>query len=237
MSQRPLVLLPTYNESDHLAALVEMLSLSADADLLVIDDASPDGTGEIAEGLKARFPGLRVRHRAGKMGLGSAYREGMALALQEGRPAVLEMDSDFSHDPHDVPKLLAALEKGADLAIGTRTLPGGGAPGWPALRRLVSRGGNLYAKALLRVPADDLTSGFRAYRGEALRKADPASTRSDGYAFQIEMARRVWKTGGSIAQVPITFIDRRLGKSKLSRRIVWEAAWRVPALALQRLIP
>lgn len=229
---KPLVLLPTYNECDHLAALVEALSRSADVDLLVIDDASPDSTGELAEGLRPRFPNLRVRHRAGKMGLGSAYREGMALALEEGRPAVLEMDSDFSHDPHDVPRLLAALDAGADLAIGTRTLPGGGAPGWPLLRRAISRGGNLYAKAWLRFPADDLTSGFRAYRGDALRKADPASTRSDGYAFQVEMAWRVWRTGGSIAQVPITFIDRRLGKSKLSRRIVWEAAWRVPALAL-----
>ena len=229
---KPLVLLPTYNERDHLAAIVEALSRSADVDLLVIDDASPDGTGELAEGLRARFPCLRVRHRAGKLGLGSAYREGMAQALSEGRPAVLEMDSDFSHDPHDVPRLLAALDRGADLAIGTRTLPGGGAPAWPLLRRAISRGGNLYAQALLRVPASDLTSGFRAYRGDALRKADPGATRSDGYAFQIEMAWRVWRTGGSIAQVPITFIDRRLGKSKLSRRIVWEAAWRVPALAL-----
>ena len=237
MRARPLVLLPTYNESDTLAALVEAVSLSAEVDLLVIDDASPDGTGDLAERLRGRFPNLRVRHRSGKFGLGSAYREGMAEALTEDRPAVLEMDSDFSHDPHDVSRLLAALDAGADLAIGTRTLPGGGAPGWPLLRRAVSRGGNLYAKALLGVPADDLTSGFRAYRGGALRSADPSHTRSDGYAFQIEMAWRVWRAGGSIAQVPITFVDRRLGKSKLSRRIVWEAAWRVPALALQRLIP
>ncbi len=233
---RPLLILPTYNESDTLEALLGMLGEGAGVDVLVIDDNSPDGTGALADGLAARLPWVKVLHRAGKLGLGSAYREGMARALAEDRPAVLEMDSDFSHDPKDVPRLLQALDH-ADLAIGTRTLPGGGMPGWPLLRRLISRGGNLYARTLLGMSADDLTSGFRAYRAEALRKADPTHTRSDGYAFQVEMAFRVQQAGGRIAEVPIVFIDRRLGKSKLSRRIVWEAAFRVPALALERLRP
>lgn len=231
---RPLLILPTYNEADTLPALLGMLGEDAGVDVLVIDDASPDGTGDLADALAARLPWVKVLHRAGKLGLGSAYREGMAQALAEGRPAVLEMDSDFSHDPKDVPRLLKALDH-ADLAIGTRTLPGGGMPGWPLHRRLISRGGNIYAGTLLGLAVDDLTSGFRAYRGEALRKADPTHTRSDGYAFQVEMAWRVHRAGGRIAEVPIVFVDRRLGKSKLSRRIVWEAAIRVPAMALERL--
>ncbi len=234
---RPLLLLPTYNEADTLAALLGMLGEVAGVDVLVIDDASPDGTGAVADALALRLPWVRVLHRKGKLGLGSAYREGMAQALAEGRPAVLEMDSDFSHDPKDVPRLLKALDAGADLAIGTRTLPGGGMPGWPLLRRLISRGGNFYARSFLGMTADDLTSGFRAYRGEALRRADPMHTKSDGYAFQVEMAWRIARAGGRIAEVPIVFIDRRLGKSKLSRKIVWEAALRVPALALERLRP
>ena len=235
---RPLLLLPTYNESDTLAALLGMLGEDAGVDVLVIDDASPDGTGALADALAERLPWVKVLHRKGKLGLGSAYREGMAQALVEDRPAVLEMDSDFSHDPRDVSRLLKALDtEKADLVIGTRTLPGGGMPGWPLLRRLISRAGNLYAKALLGMRADDLTSGFRAYRGEALRRADPTHTRSDGYAFQVEMAFRIQQAGGRIAQLPIVFVDRRLGKSKLSRRIVWEAAVRVPVLALERLRP
>ena len=215
-----------------------MLARAAGADILVLDDASPDGTGGIAEALKARHPGLDVLHRDAKRGLGSAYREGMARALAEGRPAVVEMDADFSHDPRDVPRLLAPLLGGrADLVIGSRALPGGGSPGWPLWRRAVSRGGNLYARILLGMGAGDMTSGFRAYAGEALRRADPAGTRSEGYAFQIEMAWRIFRAGGRIAEIPIVFTDRRLGCSKLSRRIVWEAAWRVPALALGRLLP
>ncbi len=215
-----------------------MLSRAAGADLLVIDDASPDGTGAVAEALKARHPGLSVLHRDAKRGLGSAYREGMARALAEGRPAVVEMDADYSHDPQDVPRLLAPVLSGrADLVIGSRALPGGGSPGWPLWRRAVSRGGNLYARALLGMSAGDMTSGFRAYAGEALKRADPATTRSEGYAFQIEMAWRVFRSGGRIAEVPIVFADRRLGRSKLSGRVVLEAAWRVPALALGRCFP
>ena len=233
---RPLLILPTYNEADTLAPLLGMLGEDASVDVLVIDDASPDGTGALADALAARLPWVKVLHRKGKLGLGSAYREGMAQALAEDRPAALEMDSDFSHDPRDVPRLLKALDH-ADLVIGTRTLPGGGIPGWPLHRRLISRAGNLYAKALLGMRADDLTSGFRAYRGEALRKADPTHTRSDGYAFQVEMAFRIQQAGGRIAELPIVFADRRLGKSKLSRKIVWEAAIRVPTLALERLRP
>ena len=230
----PLLLLPTYNESDTLAALLGMLGEDAGVDVLVIDDASPDGTGDLADSLAKRLPWVKVLHRTGKLGLGSAYREGMALALAEGRPAVLEMDCDFSHDPKDVPRLLRGLEH-ADLVIGTRTLPGGGMPGWPLYRRLISRGGNLYARMWLGMAARDLTSGFRAYRGEALRRADPMHTRSDGYAFQVEMAWRIVRSGGRIGELPIVFADRRIGKSKLSRRIVWEAAVGVPALALERL--
>ena len=232
---RPLLILPTYNESDTLAALLGMLGEDARVDVLVIDDNSPDGTGALADALAKRLPWVRVLHRASKLGLGSAYREGMALALAEGRPAVLEMDSDFSHDPRDVPRLLRGLDR-ADLVIGTRTLPGGGTPGWPLYRRLISQGGNLYARVWLGLAARDLTSGFRAYRGEALRKADPTHTRSDGYAFQVEMAFRISQSGGRIGEVPIVFADRRIGKSKLSRRIVWEAARRMPALALERLV-
>lgn len=236
MSLRPLVLLPTYNETGTLPALLDLLA-ACGTDVLVIDDASPDGTGDLVESLRPGRPWLALIRRPGKLGLGSAYREGMGMALAQGRPAVLEMDADFSHDPRDVPRLLdAVLGSGAALAIGTRTLPGGGTPGWPLGRRLVSRIGNRYARALLGIPASDLTSGFRAYAGEALRAADPLHARSEGYAFQIEMAWRVWRTGGRIAEVPVVFTDRRLGHSKLSADVVMEAAWRVPALALERLI-
>lgn len=227
MTSRPLLLLPTHREAATIAAVLDTVRRTAPMDVLVIDDASPDGTAGIAERM-----GARVLRRPAKLGLGSAYRDGMAVALSEGRPAVLEMDADFSHDPHDIPRLLAVLEGGADLAIGTRTLPGGGCPGWPLWRRAVSRGGNVYARRLLGVPASDLTSGFRAFRGEALRRADPARTRSDGYAFQIEMAWRVWRAGGRIAEVPIVFADRRAGASKLGAGVIAEAALRVPALAL-----
>lgn len=234
MSLRPLVLLPTYNEKDTLPAVLDLSFRSAAVDVLVIDDGSPDGTAEIARALKSRYGGLDVWERPGKMGLGSAYREGMARALAEGRPAVVEMDADLSHDPRDLPRLLEPVLSGdAALAIGTRLPPEGGCPGWPLSRRLISRAGNAYARLLLGLEARDLTSGFRAYGGEALGRADPAATRSDGFGFQIEMAWRVARSGGRIAEIPIVFVDRRLGASKMDAAIAWEALVGVPLLRLR----
>jgi dolichol-phosphate mannosyltransferase len=226
-----LVVVPTYNERDNLEPLVgAVLEQGIDLSVLVVDDSSPDGTGEVAEGLKAGWPGrIDVLHRPGKLGLGTAYIAGFKWALARGYDYVLEMDADFSHEPAALPKLLAAAGE-ADLALGSRYVPGGGTPDWSLGRRVISRGGSLYARAILGLPVRDLTGGFKCFPRRTLEALDLDAVRSEGYAFQIELTYRVFQLGGRIREIPITFPDRRVGQSKMSGRIVREAmlaVWRM----------
>lgn len=226
-----LVVVPTYNERDNLASLVdEILALGDRYRVLVVDDNSPDGTGKLADELATRCPGrVRVLHRAGKQGLGRAYIAGLSEALGLGSPLIAQMDADHSHRPEDLARLVAALG-GADVAIGSRYLPGGRTIGWPWHRKLISRLGGLYAGLVLGVPIRDLTGGFKVWRRETLAAIDLPSIHSDGYCFQIETTYRALRAGRDIVQAPITFHDRVAGKSKLSRRVVIEAAvvvWRL----------
>lgn len=191
--------------------------------VLVVDDGSPDGTADLAEAAGAELGRVEVLRRPGKAGLGSAYRAGFALGLERGHGVLIEMDADLSHDPADLPRLLAAVEDGADLAIGSRYVPGGATPHWPAHRRWLSLWGNRYAAAALGMSIRDATAGFRAYRADTLRSIDYETTLADGYAFQVEMAYRVVHQGGRITEVPIVFSDRVRGTSKMSGRIVVEA--------------
>ncbi len=222
----PLVVVPTYNEADNLVSVVARLRRAAgDVDVLVVDDDSPDGTGEIADQLAVGDPHVHVLHRRSKEGLGAAYRAGFAWGLERGHDAFLEMDADLSHDPADVPRLLDALA-GADLVIGSRYIPGGGVVDWPARRERLSRGGNLYVRMMTGLPVADATSGFRAFRRATLEALDVASVRSEGYCFQIELALAAWRAGFRVVEIPITFTERRAGASKISRRIVVEAVLR-----------
>ena len=191
--------------------------------MIVVDDNSPDGTGEIADSLAAEMPRLQVIHRPGKSGLGPAYTAGFDRALADGAEVVVEMDADFSHSPADLPRLIEAVESGADLAIGSRYVPGGDTPDWPFIRRFVSRAGNIYSRAMLGIPIRDATAGFRAFRAPALASLPYRQARASGYGFQVEMAYQVHRIGHRIAEVPITFGDRRRGTSKMSYRIVAEA--------------
>ena len=215
-----------------LRALGEVLPESAR--VLVIDDASPDGTGEIADRLAAELAYVEVLHRDRKEGLGPAYLAGFRRALASGAELVLEMDCDFSHDPADVPRLIAAARE-ADLALGSRYVPGGAVADWGLGRRIVSRGGSLYAQLLLGAPVHDLTGGFKCYRREVLERIDLGAIASRGYAFQIETTYRALRAGFRVVEVPIRFADRELGGSKMSRSIVLEAVWKVPALRLEAL--
>jgi dolichol-phosphate mannosyltransferase len=227
------VCLPTYNERENVEAMLRALG-EHDVRVLVIDDNSPDGTGEIADRLAAELGYVEVLHRARKEGLGPAYLAGFRRALADGAELVLEMDCDFSHDPADVPRLLAATGD-ADLVLGSRYAPGGGVANWGLGRRLVSRGGSLYAQALLGTPIRDLTGGFKCYRREVLERIDLDAVASRGYAFQIETTYRALRAGFRVVEVPIRFADRELGGSKMSRAIVLEAVWKVPALRLAAL--
>jgi len=203
--------------------------------VLVIDDNSPDGTGEIAEQLAEELDFVSVLHRAEKEGLGPAYLAGFRRALADGAEYILEMDCDFSHKPADVPRLLAACENGADLALGSRYVPGGGTENWGPVRRIVSVGGSVYARALLGVRFHDLTGGFKCYRRAVLERIDLDAIQSKGYAFQIETTYRTWRAGFTVVEVPITFVDRTAGQSKMSRTIFLEAVTKVPALRLAAL--
>jgi dolichol-phosphate mannosyltransferase len=238
---RAVVCLPTFNERENLAPMVAALleRLGPDDRVLVIDDASPDGTGELADRLAAAHPRVSVLHRLRKEGLGPAYLDGFRQALADGAELVLEMDCDFSHNPGDVPRLIEAAG-GADLVLGSRYVRGGRIENWGRGRQFVSRAGSLYAQALLRVPVRDLTGGFKCYRRAVLERIDLAAVSSRGYAFQIETTYRALRAGFRVVELPITFADREFGSSKMNRAIVLEAVWRVPylaALALCRRLP
>ncbi|MDQ1499447.1 MAG: dolichol-phosphate mannosyltransferase [Actinomycetota bacterium] len=222
---KTLVVLPTYNESATIAEVLRRIRASAtdDVDVLVVDDNSPDGTADLAEALAAELGGIEVLRRPHKAGLGSAYREGFKLGLARGYEALVEMDADLSHDPSVLGALVAEIDSGADLAIGTRYMPGGKIPDWPWQRRAISRAGNVYARLMLGLTARDATSGYRAYHRRALERINLTAVRADGYGFQIEMAYKVARSGGILAEVPIEFRDRTLGRSKMSPRIVVEA--------------
>jgi dolichol-phosphate mannosyltransferase len=234
---RATVCLPTYDERENIEAMVAALleRLGPHDRVLVIDDNSPDGTGELADAIAAREPRVSVLHRPGKQGLGPAYLAGFRRALADGAELVLEMDADFSHNPDDVPRLIAASAD-ADLVLGSRYVPGGRVENWGALRRFVSRAGSLYAQVLLFAPVRDLTGGFKCYRREVLQSIDLDEVRARGYAFQIETTYRALRKGFRVAEIPITFVDREEGHSKMSRRIVLEAIWRVPRLAAAALV-
>ena len=218
------IVLPTYQEADNAAEVLRRIrNVVPRAAVLVVDDGSPDGTADIAAAMAEELGGIDVLRRTTKSGLGSAYRDGFRWCLEQGCDVVLEMDADLSHDPADLPRLIAAVEDGSDLAIGTRYVPGGSIPRWSWHRRLLSKQGNRYAAWALRLPVHDATSGFRAYRASVLSKVDLDGVRAEGYGFQVEMVYRIAALGGVIAEVPIRFADRTRGRSKMSTRIVVEA--------------
>ena len=222
---RACVVLPTYNERENVPLIVPaILAASPLVDVLVVDDNSPDGTGKLADDLAAHDPRVRVLHRERKEGLGRAYLAGFAEALRAGYGRIVEMDADFSHDPSRLPALLAT---DADVVLGSRYVPGGGTVNWGTGRRMLSRGGSLYARAILGVSVRDLTGGFKCFRRKVLEDLDLPSVRSSGYAFQIELTWRAIRRGFKVVEVPILFTDRRVGKSKMSRSIVAEALWMV----------
>ena len=229
-----IVCLPTYNERENLEAMLRALE-PLGVRVLVIDDNSPDGTGEIADRLAAELGFVSVLHRERKEGLGPAYLAGFRRALDDGAEFVLEMDCDFSHDPKDVPRLIAACESGADLALGSRYVPGGGTANWGLARRIVSWGGSFYARLILGVRIRDLTGGFKCYRRAVLEAVDLEAIHSKGYAFQIEGTYRTLRKGFRVVEVPIRFADRTQGVSKMSRSIFLEAVVNVPRLRLAAL--
>jgi dolichol-phosphate mannosyltransferase len=234
---RAVVCLPTYNERENLEAMVqalgEVLDTSRDA-VLVVDDSSPDGTGEIADRLARELPWVSALHRERKEGIGPAYIAGFRRLLADDVELILEMDCDFSHDPADVPRLIAAAD-GADLVLGSRYVIGGGTENWGLLRRFVSRGGCLYAQVLLGVRVRDLTGGFKCFRREALEAIDLDAVAARGYGFQIETTYRVLRKGMRVREIPIRFVERRAGASKMTGSIVAEAMWKVPTLRWQAL--
>jgi dolichol-phosphate mannosyltransferase len=221
---RSVVVLPTFNERENVADMLAAIrAASPDTDIMVVDDCSPDGTGELAEAAAERLGRVTVVHRQGKAGLGAAYRHGFGLAFEQGYDAIVSMDSDFSHDPTVIPEMLRLLGAGADAVVGSRYVVGGGTVNWPLHRRLLSRWGNRYTGALLGVRVRDCTSGFRAYRSEALKTVDPASTSAEGYAFLTELVRRLAHQQADVVETPIMFKDRERGTSKMSSRIIAES--------------
>ncbi len=233
---RAVICIPTYNERENVEAMVAALGqvLGPDDRVLIVDDSSPDGTGEIADRLAAELGHVDVLHRPEKQGIGPAYIDGFRRALAAGAELVLEMDCDFSHDPADVPRLIAAAQE-ADLVLGSRYVRGGGTRNWGLVRRAISRWGSLYAQVLLGLHVRDLTGGFKCYRRTVLETIDLDAIAARGYAFQIETTYRAIRAGFRVVELPITFVDREVGGSKMSRSIVVEGFWRVPALRLAAL--
>jgi dolichol-phosphate mannosyltransferase len=233
---RSLVTTPTYNEAENLPRFVNAVRAALpDADLLVVDDNSPDGTGRIADGLAETDPRVRVMHRPAKLGLGTAYTEAFKKGLVEGYDRFYEMDADLSHDVRYLPEFERALDAGYDVVIGSRNIPGGGVEGWGPGRHFVSRGGSLYARSILGLSIMDLTSGYKAFSRRALESIDLGSVHSNGYSFQIEMTYRAIRNGMRVKEVPIVFVDRTAGRSKMSRRIFLEAVGVVWRLRLEAM--
>jgi dolichol-phosphate mannosyltransferase len=231
-----LIVVPTYNERDNVEEVVaRFLAAAPEAELLFVDDNSPDGTGELIDQLAAADPRVHVLHRAGKLGLGTAYLDGFRWGLARGFDYLLEMDADFSHDPQYLPELLRLAREGADVVIGSRYVEGGGTENWGAGRKLISRGGSLYARTVLGVKVRDVTAGFICWRRRALEAIDLDAIRSNGYSFQIEMKYRAIRAGLTVVETPIIFVDRRVGKSKMSRAIFLEALGMVWKLRLGRV--
>ncbi len=235
--RRVLVITPTYNERENLETFASQLfAVAPEAHVLVVDDNSPDGTGRLADEMAARDGRVHVMHRAGKMGLGSAYLAGFAWALARDYDVVFEMDTDLSHDPRYVPDMLRAVEAGADIVIGSRNIPGGGVEGWGLGRHVMSKGGSVYSRTILGIGVRDLTSGYKCFTRRALEAIDLGAVQSNGYSFQIELTYRGLRKGLKVAEVPITFVDRRAGRSKMSRKIFAEAVgmvWKLRADALR----
>ncbi|NOU31198.1 MAG: polyprenol monophosphomannose synthase [Polyangiaceae bacterium] len=233
---RTLIVTPTYNERDNLERFVsEVRAAFPEAHILIVDDASPDGTGEIADAIAAKDANVRVMHRAGKQGLGTAYTQAFARGLQEGYDRFFEMDADLSHDVRYLKDFVRALDEGFDVIIGSRNIPGGGVEGWGVGRHVISKGGSLYSRSILGLGVKDLTSGYKAFTRRALEAIDLASVNSNGYSFQIEMTYRAILKGMRVKEVPIVFVDRRAGKSKMSRKIFAEAVGVVWKLRLDAM--
>jgi dolichol-phosphate mannosyltransferase len=231
------LVLPTYNEAENIEQIVrtslpELASAEEDHHILIVDDGSPDGTGEIADRLAAELEPVEVLHRTAKEGLGRAYLAGFERAMDSGAELLLEMDSDFSHNPKDLPRLIEAAQD-ADLVLGSRYVAGGGVTDWGLFRRLLSRGGSWYSRMVLRVAVRDLTGGFKCFHRRTLEKIDYRKTHADGYGFQIELTYRAIKAGLRVKEVPIVFRDRQAGTSKMTARIAIEAVWKVPALRIR----
>jgi dolichol-phosphate mannosyltransferase len=221
---RTVVVIPTYQEALNVPVIVARTRRAVpDADILIVDDNSPDGTADLAEKIGLEIGRVDVLRRPARAGLGPAYREGLARALDDGYDVVVSMDADGSHDPATLPAMLRALDEGADVVMGSRYIAGGSVPGWAMHRRLLSKGGNRYAGTVLRLQVHDATGGFRAYRAEVLRKLDLSTLHANGYGFQIELCYRVARLGVTVVEVPIAFTDRQLGTSKMSAAIIWEA--------------
>ncbi|MGH8916234.1 MAG: polyprenol monophosphomannose synthase [Acidimicrobiia bacterium] len=233
-TDRVTVVIPTYNERENLAHIAAAVTHQGYR-LMVVDDGSPDGTGELADRLAADDIRMSVLHRRKKEGLGPAYAAAFDRALDEGAEIIVEMDADFSHDPADLPRLVSAIDDGADMAIGSRYVPGGDTPDWPLGRRLISRGGNIYVRLMLGTPVHDATAGFRAFRSDALRSLPYKTARASGYAFQVEMVMRAAAGGLKVVEVPITFRDRARGTSKMGTEIVLEAMRLVTVWGFGRL--
>lgn len=233
MAERVLIVIPTYNERENLPSLTAAIhAVLPAAHLLVVDDASPDGTGALADELAASDARIRVIHRPGKLGLGTAYVEGFRFGLARDYDLFFEMDADFSHDPRYLSRMLERIAAGADVVLGSRYVPGGGTENWGLGRKLISRFGSLYARTILGVRISDLTGGYKCFRRRVLESIDLGAVRSEGYAFQVEMTYRALRDGFRVEETPIVFVDRRVGQSKMSRAILLEGAWIVWKLRL-----
>jgi dolichol-phosphate mannosyltransferase len=233
---KALVIIPTYKERENLTELLrQIFAQNLPLEVLIVDDNSPDGTGAVADQLAAADPRVHVMHRPGKMGLGSAYVAGFKYALERGYDAVFEMDADFSHNPDSLPQFLRELEN-ADLVVGSRYLHGVTVVNWPLKRLILSYGANVYSRIITGIPIKDLTGGFKCFRRQVLEAIDLDRVKSDGYGFQIEINFKAWRKGFRIKEIPILFVDRRAGESKMNQKIVWEAAWMVWRLRILDLL-